>query len=271
MAGPNLLLYAVLGTLQGVVEWFPLSSSGQLSLILQWAGATPAEAVSAALWIHSGSLAAILLRFRGEFASMARSMPSVLSRRGSDAPLTRFMIVGTVFTGIIGIPVYMLLFGWFEDNPEGGAFTLVVGVLLVITGIALVLGSRVRPGIRGAKDLAWVDGAAAGAAQGFAFLPGISRSGFTLASLLARRIEKADALRLSFLLDAPAIMGAMVLTFDGSVAFSLPMAAAVVTAFLVSYVCMGAFVALARRIDLSRFCILYGSLAAGAAAVWLFV
>ncbi len=270
MAGPDLILYALLGAFQGIVEWFPLSSSGQLSLILRSAGATPAEAVSAALWIHSGSLAAILLRFRGEFASMARSMPSVLSRGGRDVTLARFMIVGTVFTGIVGIPVYLLLFGWFEHNPQGGAFTVVVGVLLVITGIALLAGSRMRPGARAVKDVAWPDGVAAGVAQGFAILPGISRSGFTLASLLARRIEKSDALRLSFLLDAPAIVGAMVLTYEG-IAFSLPVAAAVATAFLVSYVSMGALIGFARRVDLSRFCILYGLLAAGAAAVQLFV
>ncbi len=271
MTGSSVLLYALLGALQGVVEWFPLSSSGQLSLVLQWAGATPAEAVSAALWIHSGSLAAILLRFRAEFAGMGRSVACALRRGGRCSALASFMIVGTIFTGIVGIPVYLLLFDWFEANPEGGAFTLLVGILLVITGLALMLGSRLRPGARGAKDLVWADGAIAGVAQGFAVLPGISRSGFTLASLLVRRLEKADALRLSFLLDAPAILGAMVLTYEGSMVFSMPMVAAVATAFLVSYLSMGGLIGLARRMDLSRFCILYGSLAAGAAAVQMLV
>ena len=268
MAEPGLLLYAILGAVQGIVEWFPLSSSGQISLALQQAGAPPVEALSTALWIHFGSLLAILLRFRGEFAGLVRS---VLVRPGEGERTATFMIVGTVFTAASGIPVYLVFFQWFSNNPEGRVFTIMVGVLLIITGLALYLGARTVGGVRRIREIGWFDGAVTGVAQGLAVLPGISRSGFTVASLLARRGEKADALKLSFLLDVPAILGAMILTYDGALVFTWKMGVAIAMAFFLSYFSMTALIGFARRIELSRFCILYGSLAAGAAAVQIFV
>ena len=268
---PDLLLYAVLGAVQGLVEWFPLSSSGQISLILQQAGATPVEALSTALWIHFGSMLAILVRFREEFIALARSILFSPRRNGNGSPTAKFIIVGTIFTGVSGIPVYILFFEWFSNNPQGKVFTMMVGVLLVVTGIALLVGAKMKRGKRGIVDIGWFDGAITGIAQGFAVLPGISRSGFTVAALLARRIDKADALKLSFLLDVPAILGAMILTYEESMVFTLPMGVAILMAFLISYLSMGALIGFARRIDLSQFCILYGSLAAGAAVVQLLI
>jgi len=278
MSQANLLLYALLGIVQGVVEWFPLSSSGQISLVLQQAGATPVHALSTALWIHFGSLLAIAVRFREDFVETLRvavSPQRFLGRSSVDSDAgdktARFLILGTIFTAVTGIPAYLVFFQWFSNNPHGRLFTLLVGVLLVVTGITLFAGSRMKRGTRGERDLVWIDGAVTGLAQGLAVLPGISRSGFTVAALLARRIDKADALRLSFLLDAPAILGAMILTYSGSIVFTFPMLLAVMGAFAVSYFFMGAFIAFARRINLSHFCILYGSLAAGAAAVQILI
>ena len=263
MAEPNLLLYLLLGAVQGLVEWFPLSSSGQISLTLQTAGLPPVEALSTALWIHFGSLLAILVRFRADFTAIIRSSAS----GSGDGRTGRFLVLGTIFTALTGIPVYLLFFEWFSNNPGGQVFTLLVGMLLVITGAVLIIGSRMAGGMRRISNLVWLDGALTGMAQGFAVLPGISRSGFTVAALLGRRLEKADALKLSFLLDVPAILGAMVLTYEGDLVFTLPMAGAVAAAFVVSYYAMTALIDFARKIDLSRFCLIYGSLAAGAAIV----
>lgn len=263
----------MLGAFQGIVEWFPLSSSGQISLILQQSGVPPVEALSAALWMHLGSLMAILLKFRNEFRDIM--MFPVKGSGDGDGEVTKFLVLGTAFTAVTGIPAYFYLFRWFSENPEGGLFTLLIGVFLVITGIVLIIGSRMERGMRRASDLIWVDGALTGLAQGFAVLPGISRSGFTVVALLGRRVEKSDALRLSFLLDVPAIFGAMVLTYwislDRGAVFTLPMGLAIIVAFVLSYFSMSGLIALARRIDLSRFCILYGSLAAGAAAVQILI
>jgi undecaprenyl-diphosphatase len=263
VAEPNLLLYLLLGAVQGLVEWFPLSSSGQISLTLQTAGLPPVEALSTALWIHFGSLLAILVRFRADFTAIIRSGAS----GSGDGRTGRFLVLGTIFTALTGIPVYLLFFEWFSNNPGGQVFTLLVGMLLVITGAVLIIGSRMAGGMRRISNLVWLDGALTGMAQGFAVLPGISRSGFTVAALLGRRLEKADALKLSFLLDVPAILGAMVLTYEGDLVFTLPMAGAVAAAFVVSYYAMTALIDFARKIDLSRFCLIYGSLAAGAAIV----
>ena len=180
MAEPNLLLYAVLGAVQGLVEWFPLSSSGQISLTLQTAGVPPVEALSTALWIHFGSLLAIVIRFRGDFITIVKTT-LYGTGEGEDGATGRFLVLGTIFTALTGIPVYLLFFEWFSNNPEGRIFTLLVGVLLVITGVVLIIGARMARGMRGASDIGWLDGAITGMAQGFAVLPGISRSGFTVA------------------------------------------------------------------------------------------
>ena len=269
MAEPNLLLYLLLGAVQGLVEWFPLSSSGQISLTLQTAGVPPVEALSTALWIHFGSLLAIVIRFRVDLVAIVRS---TLNGDGKGNGATgRFLVLGTLFTALTGIPVYLLFFEWFSNNPEGRVFTLLVGVLLVITGAVLIIGARLARGMRGISEVGWLDGAITGMAQGFAVLPGISRSGFTVAALLGRRIDKADALKLSFLLDVPAILGAMLLTYEGALVFTWPMAAAIAAAFVVSYYSMAVLIDFARKIDLSKFCLLYGSLAAGAAIVQILI
>jgi undecaprenyl-diphosphatase len=266
LSEPSLLLYAVLGAVQGLVEWFPLSSSGQIAVALETAGLDAVDAVSTALWIHFGSLLAIVARFRHELFAMARS-GFRLGGEGEQAATKRFLIIGTIFTGTTGVPAYLLFYTWFSENPGGRAFTLLVGALLVVTGIVLFLGSRIKRGTRGSAEVTWLDGAVTGVVQGFAVLPGISRSGFTVAALLGRGIDKADALKLSFLLDVPAIMGAMVLTYDNTLVFTMPMALGISSAFVVSYFSMTALIGFAKRIDLSRFCILYGTLAAIAAAI----
>jgi len=125
----------VLGILQGILEWIPVSSQGQSMLaMIYWLGLSPSDALSYSIFLHLGTMSAVLIRFRHEFLKMLKEI---------DSKLTRIVIVSTVCTGITGIPLYLL----FRDSFTGGReATLLIGALLIATGLLLRFkgsGSRV--------------------------------------------------------------------------------------------------------------------------------
>lgn len=203
MTGPDGLLAALLlGALQGVTEWLPISSEGAVAATYSLAYDRPlGEAVSYALWLHLGTAVSALIAFRGEVAAVVREAVT-LPRKPS--PMLRFLIVGTLVSVVIGVPV---LIGLDEISETGGsAAMLLVGALLLAT--AAFQSRMPRTGLRGRDDLGDRDAALTGVAQGLAALPGLSRSGLTVAALLGRGIDRREALALSFLLSVPASLGA---------------------------------------------------------------
>ena len=156
-----------------------------------------------------------------------------------------------------------------------------VGLMMVATG-ALQL-RRVRPDVagqgnhkgcpygldvRGHTDLTAVDALAAGAAQGLAALPGLSRSGLTIAALLGRRVERGEALVLSYLMSIPASLGAGVIALaDGGMASTWPALAAAAVACGVGLVTIRALLAFAQRVNLGGFVAAAGVVMV-AGAVW---
>ena len=177
MTGPDGLLAALLlGTLQGVTEWLPISSEGAVAATYSLAYDRPLdEAVSYALWLHLGTAVSALIAFRMEVAAVVRE---AVSLPRNPSPLLRFLVVGTVVSGVIGVPVLM---GLDEISEVGGsAAMLLVGVLLLAT--AAYQSRMQRSGLRGRDDLGNRDATLTGVAQGLAALPGLSRSGLTVAA-----------------------------------------------------------------------------------------
>jgi undecaprenyl-diphosphatase len=237
---------ALLGILQGITEWLPISSQGQTMLVMiGWLGISPADALSCSIFLHLGTMMAVLIRFRHEFVRMIREI---------DSKLTRTVVISTIFTGVTGIPLYLL----FKESFTGGRqATVLIGFLLIATGLLLGLkGSATR----GTEDISFPDMVVLGLVQGFSILPGVSRSGTTLTVLLMRGIRQEDALRISFLISVPAVLGAMVL--DGSLG-SIPWmtaSAMLGSSFLVGYLTMDLLIRFARDVSFSRFCIVLGLL-----------
>ena len=142
----------------------------------------------------------------------------------------------------------------------------VVGVLMIVTGALQLWRPRARSESR--TEPTAVDGLTAGAAQGLAALPGLSRSGLTIAALLGRRIERGEALVLSYLMSIPASLGAgMFALAEGGVASSWPALAAAVVAFGVGLVTIRALLAFAQRVNLGGFVAATGAVMV-AGAVW---
>lgn len=191
-----------LGALQGASEWLPVSSEGVVTAAGAWLfGLSLGEALAFALWLHLGTGLAALAYLRKDAAALLREA-AALPRKPS--PLLLFALTATAVSAVIGAPLLLLAHGL---SASGGGLAMAgVGALMLATGALQLRRPPVATRDRSALTLA--DGLAAGVAQGFAALPGLSRSGLTVAFLLARRVDRRDALALSFLIGIPASAGA---------------------------------------------------------------
>jgi undecaprenyl-diphosphatase len=190
---------AVLGLVQGLTEFLPVSSSGHLAIFQKLFGWESAEKnLTFNVALHLGSLAAVLLFVRREIVAMFTHEP-------------RLLLVGAVAT----IPVAVAGFALKDAVGELSQSLFAVGGFLLCTAGFLALATRLRDGTRRAAELPIVRALLVGGAQAIAIFPGISRSGSTLVGGLAVGLEREQAVRFSFLLAVPAIAGAGLLIFLG--------------------------------------------------------
>jgi len=255
---------ALLGVVQGLTEFLPVSSSGHLVLFQQWLGESffaVEQAVLFDLVLHVGTLLPVLWYYRADIGRIVTSWtgggekaqePGVMGwlRADPDRWLAFLVVVGTVPTGLIGVGFKDVFESLFHGVQP-------VAIALLITG-ALLLATKWRSGGE-ANALTIGIGAALliGLAQGLAITPGISRSGTTIAVALFLGFERSLAARFSFLLSIPAILGAVVLiakdgvTMDGASMAAL--AVGFVASMLVGYGALVMLVALVKRGGLHRF------------------
>ena len=234
----------VLGIMQGVFEWLPISSEGQNMLVMiHWLGISPNEALSYSIFLHLGTMSAVLIRFRHKFLKMIREI---------DSKLTRIVIVSTLCTGITGIPLYLL----FRESFAGGReTTLLIGALLIATGLSLRFKGS---GSKNAEDMSLKDMITLGLAQGFSILPGVSRSGTTLTILLMSGLKQDEALAVSFIISVPAVLGAIVLDHNVAALPWVAAAAMLMASLVVGYLTMDLLIRFAKRISFSGFCLVLG-------------
>ena len=171
----------LLGSLQGVAEWLPVSSEGLVTAVysLVWGGDL-SEAVGFSLWLHLGTAISALAAFRSEVALL--TMDVVRSPR-SPGPLTKFFVAATIVSAPIGFLCCWWALEGFSERAGGLAMS-VVGVFMLVTAAILYIGRSTER--RGRLGVTWLDAGLTGVAQGFAALPGLSRSGLTLSVLLGR-------------------------------------------------------------------------------------
>jgi undecaprenyl-diphosphatase len=209
----NFLETTVLGAVQGLTEFLPVSSSGHLVVFQNLLGFREPELLLD-VFLHVGTLLAVCLYFRSDIKKMVLETVHVLYRRGqgprpsgpggapSHAALVWWVFVGSIPTGIIGIAFKSSLERFFGSVPF-------VGAMLVVTGLIL-LATRFTPRNRITRErIGYATALAVGVAQGLAILPGISRSGATIACGILCGLDREVAGRFSFLLSIPAIVGAL--------------------------------------------------------------
>lgn len=200
----------ILGMVQGLTEFLPVSSSAHLVFITDLLHLQQNVAFDTLL--HLGTLAAVVGFFWKDIVNIIVSfLSSILDifkgrfKQGLDEKpfkkLSWLLIVGTIPAGLMGI----LLQNEFEALFNS---VLYVGIFLIITGLLLWAAERVKPGEKDVKDISFKNSIVIGIFQGIAIAPGISRSGATISAGLFSGLNRELAARFSFLLSIPAILGA---------------------------------------------------------------
>jgi undecaprenyl-diphosphatase len=205
----------VLGVIQGLTEWLPVSSSGHLALAQHYMGQVP---VVIDILLHFGTMLVLIIYFRKEAGMVGRSAWAVsrdVSRgtgwgaaiyKNADRKLSFLIVLALVPTAAFAL-AFRYLFGdaLFSNLPVIAAGFAMSGAMLVLSGLA-------RRGTRTYAGLSVRDSLAVGTAQGIAFLPGFSRSGLTISTGMLRGLEPETAGRYSFLIMLPAVLGSMILS-----------------------------------------------------------
>ena len=263
----------ILGVVQGLCEFLPVSSSGHLALLQNfWGfGQGSEQLVAFDLMLHCATMGVVLLFFRREIGRILVQWTSGLfsreARRSEGWAWGWYILLGTLLTGLVGLPLRGLVERMMSSPlAVGCGFLLTAGLLALVPLLAERTGQLPVSGgpMRGLKIAAIV-----GVVQGLAVLPGVSRSGSTIAAGLLLGLAVASAFQFSFLLSVPAILGASLLEavkLCRSEALALPPGWlwAVAAAFVTGWIAL----ALMRRLVLSGrwayfglYCLVLGSVA----------
>jgi undecaprenyl-diphosphatase len=194
----NLLFSVILGIVQGVSEWLPISSKTQVlyaSYVLF--GLPVAAGYAFGLFLEIGSLGSAVTYFRKDIVSLIH-----------DRKLLKYLVVVTIFTAIIGAPLYYITDTYLQHaSPFIGVPMILLGLSLIGIGF-YIRYSRALPRIGGLDQMKLKHYIVVGIAQGIAALPGVSRSGMTVSTMLVMGVKQDQAFRLSYLAYIPASLGA---------------------------------------------------------------
>ncbi len=230
----NILEAIILGAIQGLAEFLPISSSGHLRIAEHFftTGTVP---ILFDILLHLATLAAVCTVFAKKIGHLFCVLGRFIIRKSkeedkNDLKMILAIIIATIVTGIIGF----LLKDWVK-----GIDIRVIPACFVITGIALILSAKIKPK-KQSENLSIVSALIIGFAQGIGVVPGISRSGSTISAGLFSGLDRKTAGEFSFLLSIPAILAAFILEMQSADKLSTsvsPMAliAGMLTAFIVGY------------------------------------
>jgi undecaprenyl-diphosphatase len=263
----------ILGVVQGITEFLPISSSGHLVLGKALLG-LQTEGVAYEVFTHFGTFLAVVTVFWADVISMLRSAAVAIGKPGAEAWSRAYredqgfrtlilILIGSVPAGLVGV-------GFKSSLEQAFSSPLLVSFMLLVTG-CLLLATKLASG----RDtrFGWFRSLVIGMAQSVAILPGISRSGSTIATAMYLGIDREEAARFSFLLALPAILGAAMLEaweLFGSrltLAAALPLVAGFITSYLSGVVALRWLLGVIRRGRLDRFA--YYCFAVGLVGIWI--
>jgi undecaprenyl-diphosphatase len=242
MTLPEVIL---LGLIQGITEFLPVSSSAHLVIFQNIFGVKqPQLFLDVAL--HAGTLISTLIVLRKEIRALLQGLLSYIlhqfpgerhtlgTEQRAMARLSGLVCIGLIPTGLVGF--------FFRDQFERlfGSL-LAVGIMLMVTGGILWLTRKAEKGMKDIRTMSVVDALVIGFIQGLAIAPGISRSGSTISFGLFRKLQKDVSFQFSFLLSIPAILGALILEWEAPVLSSgelQQVLAGTVTSALAGYLCL---------------------------------
>lgn len=255
----------VLGAVQGLSEFVPISSSGHLVLVPEALG-WDRPGLAFDVLLHVGSLGALLAYFWKDLVAL---VSGVARRDPASRRMALLLAVGTVPAGIAGLAFGDFFEGRFEDASAAALQLLLTAAILVAAEQALRHNARraERTGVplRRIDDLRGRDALVVGIGQAVALFPGISRSGATIGAGLALRVARDDAARFAFLLAIPALLGAAAVKLPDLGDISLGAGAVIggfVSSLLFSYLAIAGLIRFLRSNTLYPFAA-YCTVAAG--------
>lgn len=242
----------VLGALQGLAEFLPISSSAHLSLA-PWAFGWPEPGLPFDVALHVGTLVAVLAYFRTEWAALAQAAVAVLGKRRADTIAEKravFLVIATIPAAVFGL----LLEKQAESVFRAPALT---ATALIVMGALLWRTDRTAPAVRPLSDMTWRQALLVGCAQVFALVPGVSRSGATITAARALHFDRQSAAVFSFLMSMPVIAAAAVLKVPRLLASGIdaPVVIGVTTAAVSSWLAIAVLLRFIQRNGFAVFAI----------------
>lgn len=217
----------ILGLVQGLAEFLPISSSGHLALLQQWFGIEEDNVLLFAVLLHVGTLISVFIVYWKDIWELIKELcltvKDLVTGKGlrlEERPIRKLgvmIIVATIPTGIIG-----LLFNDFFDSLYNSVIP--IGIGLIITGVLLVVAERTGRSNRGINQMNYRNALFVGTIQGIAICPGISRSGSTLFGSLLCNLDRACAVKFVFLISIPSILGSAILEAPAAIESGIQMA-----------------------------------------------
>ncbi len=252
----------ILGAVQGIAEWLPVSSEGLIVLVKSNFfpdGSGLFESIQLALFLHLGTFFAAVVYFRKDVFSIIKTIFRYKSSSENEKSLVRFLFLATIISGALGV-VILYFIGSFESYFEftGKSITFVISIMLFITAFLQIKsptsGDKVLEGkIR-------KHGIILGIVQGFSALPGLSRSGSTVSAFLFSGFKDTEALRLSFLMSMPIILGGNLALGITSFSLSLELLVALLFSFLFGLATINILLSIARKIKFGYFVLFFAFL-----------
>ena len=242
-----------LGIIQGLTEFLPVSSSGHLVLFSHLLNVQEPSLVFEVI-VHVGTLLAVLVAFRAEVRLLFISFLKIVSQPKKAKKFVQTDQGCRLLWGIILGTIPAVVAALFFKDAIEQLFTssLFVGFMLIVTGSLLYFTERHQSRKKNLEHLSVLDSLLIGSGQAVAILPGISRSGTTIAVGLLRGLDRESSARFSFLLTIPAILGALVLSLGdlvggtGSIG-AAPLVAGLVASAFTGYVAIRFFLNLVKK------------------------
>lgn len=254
----------LLGMIQGITEWLPISSSGFTILAMSnlFEITDIGFLLHAALFLHLGTFFAALIYFRKDVWKILKSITQYKNSPEEIQKILKFLIITTIISGIIGLLI-LKIFYLLEPQLEstGKIVTGFIAVLLFFTGFIQIKKNRV--GFREARDehnITNKDSILLGFAQGLSSLPGISRSGITISTLMLKRFNDTTALRLSFLMSLPIILIGNIFLNVNDFTITSSAIYGLITSFVFGLATIHVLIRLSKRINFGWFALIFAGL-----------
>ncbi len=257
--------YLILGIVQGILEWLPVSSSGFTVLIMSnFFGITDVGIlIQAALFLHLGTFLAAAVYFHHDVRELIETAFRYKKMHDHELVVFNFILVSTIVTAFIGLLILITITIFESFELTGKAISFAVGFLLLLTGIVQLKNypheKTKGKHLRHEDDLQNRDSFIVGIAQGFSTLPGLSRSGITTATLMLRKFDDTTALKMSFLMSLPVVLfGNLILNYNQIISiFSSTALFGLLASFAFGLITIHILMKLSKKINFGWFLILF--------------